>query len=132
MNYTWPHELQKIVHHGSFNISGNIVLNQAKLVLNPNHRTDIYLSLSDRYYITLAVGGVGINQYVKGIETQFENNKHMVWWNSFDECRIQIQTLLQDEKLRNIISNESYSLFCKKYKLSLILSDILKTIEGLS
>jgi spore maturation protein CgeB len=48
------------------------------------HHVELYFS--NRTWITLGCGGFLLTNYSPRLETIFENRKHLVWYNSTDEC----------------------------------------------
>jgi hypothetical protein len=72
----WPayHEELVKVCHASY------------VVLGINTVNSIELYFSNRTFLTLAAGGFHLTHYVPGLEMLFENHRHLVWFESDDEC----------------------------------------------
>jgi spore maturation protein CgeB len=75
----------------------------AKVCLNVNHFNDIELYYSDRQLIAMASGRPLVCHYVPGLEREFENWKHLVWYKEPNELVDSVQRLLGDESLRRRI-----------------------------
>lgn len=56
------------------------------VVLGVNTVNSVDLYFSNRTFLTLAAGGFHLTHYVPGLETLFENHRHLVWFESDDEC----------------------------------------------
>lgn len=56
------------------------------VVLGINTVNSIELYFSNRTFLTLAAGGFHLTHYVPGLATLFENHRHLVWFESDDEC----------------------------------------------
>jgi hypothetical protein len=56
------------------------------VVLGINTVNSIELYFSNRTFLTLAAGGFHLTHYVPGLESLFENHRHLVWFESDDEC----------------------------------------------
>ena len=123
-NGNWPDTLKQYVNNGVFNNDFNKLLNRAKIVVNQNILNNVPLYFSDRYFYPMAVKSVGLNKYVPRLEDMFEDNKHMIFWNTFEECVIAINQILQDEKLQAKIQEEGYKLYKEKYTLKNMLKKV--------
>jgi hypothetical protein len=62
------------------------VCRAAGVVLGINTVNSVELYFSNRTFLTLAAGGFHLTHYVPGLETLFENHRHLVWFESDDEC----------------------------------------------
>lgn len=58
----------------------------AGIVLGINTINTVPGYFSNRSFITLAAGGFHLTHYVPGLESFFENHRHLVWFTSDDEC----------------------------------------------
>jgi hypothetical protein len=56
------------------------------VVVGINTVNSVELYFSNRTFLTLAAGGFHLTHYVPGLETLFENHRHLVWFESDDEC----------------------------------------------
>ena len=71
---------------------------------------------SNRIYQILGSGGFYLTPYIKGLEKEFENGKHLVWVKSMDEMVKKIKYYLRNNKSREKIARAGYDLAHKKYK----------------
>lgn len=129
-NGQWPDSLKSRVHKGIFDKEFVQKLNQSKIVLNINIVNDVPLYFSDRYFQPMAVKTVGLNKYIPKLEDMFENNKHMVFFNSNEECLEKINELLKNDKKREYISEEGYKLYKDKYTLKHILQQMIEGVNA--
>jgi len=58
----------------------------SKIIIGCDIAHDVELYFSNRTWITLGCGGFLLTSYSPRLETIFENRKHLVWYNSADEC----------------------------------------------
>ncbi len=100
----------------------------AKIILGINTVNSVELYFSNRTFITLAAGGFHITHYVPGLETMFENNKHLVWFHSDEECLDLIGYYLKRPLLRKKISLEGQKWVHKKYSMKKQINKILAII----
>lgn len=82
----------------------------SKIVIGDNYVNNVPGYWSDRVYLTLACGGFFMTAYVDGLEREFENHKHLVWWNGFEEMHALIEHFLPLEAHRRNISLEGQAL----------------------
>jgi glycosyl transferase family 1 len=66
----------------------------SEVILGIDHTTEVELFFSNRTWLTLGCGGFFVINYCPGLETFFENHKHLVWYHSTDECVELIQHYL--------------------------------------
>ena len=71
---------------------------------------------SNRIYQIIGSGGFYLTPYIKGLEKEFENGKHLVWVKSMDEMVEKIKYYLKNNKSREKIAKAGYELAHKKYK----------------
>ena len=62
------------------------VCQASAIVLGINTINTVELYFSNRTFLTLASGGFHLTHYVPALETMFENHRHLVWFQSDDEC----------------------------------------------
>lgn len=82
----------------------------SKIVAGDNFVNDVAGYWSDRVYLTLGCGGFFLTAYVEGLEREFENHKHLVWWHDFKEMRHWIEYYLPREAERKAIARAGYDL----------------------
>lgn len=88
---------------------------QSKIVIGDNFVNDVPGYWSDRVYLTLGCGGFFLTAYVPGLENEFENHKHLVWWKTFDELHELIKHYLPREGKRRMIALEGYRLVHREH-----------------
>lgn len=71
---------------------------------------------SNRVYQVLGSGGFYLTPYIKGLEKEFKNKKHLVWAKSFKDMVQQVGYYLKNDKEREEIVNMGYELAHDKYK----------------
>lgn len=74
----------------------------ADIVLGINTVDTVRRYFSNRTYLTLASGGFHLTSYVPGLETLFEDGRHLAWYRSEEECMEKIEHYLArpDERAR--------------------------------
>ena len=109
-NYVWD----DVLPYNNSTINGveyPILCANAKIVLGMNIYNDIYQYFSNRNLFTLGCGGFLLTHYVPGLEQLFQNHKHLVWYESYDEAVDLIKYYLnpkREEKIKQIRSNAFY------------------------
>ena len=97
----------------------------AEIVLGINTINSVELYFSNRTFITLASGGFHITHYVPGLETMFENHKHLVWYHSDRECLDLIDFYLTKPRLRQKIAREGHRWVRKNYSMKRQINKLL-------
>lgn len=87
----------------------------SKIVIGDNFVNDVLGYWSDRVYLTLGCGGFFLTAYVPGIEREFENHRHLVWWKDWDELHKLIEYYLPREGERRAIALEGYRLVHREH-----------------
>lgn len=87
----------------------------SKIVVGDNFVNDVAGYWSDRVYLTLACGGFFLTAYVNGLEREFQNHVHLVWWHDFKELRQLIDYYLEHEAERRAIALGGYRLVHEKH-----------------
>lgn len=85
------------------------------IVVGDNFVNDVPGYWSDRVYLTLACGGFFLTAYVEGLEKEFDNHRHLVWWKSFDELHELIQYYRDRPAERKAIALEGYRLVHREH-----------------
>jgi len=122
----WPEELKPFAKPGVFGAEYNKLLNRSKIILNTNIINDVSLYFSNRYFIGMATKTVGLNQYIPQLEDYFVDGKHMVFFNSHEQCLAEIEELLEDESKREYIEKEAYNLYTDKYTMKYAVERIME------
>jgi Glycosyl transferases group 1 len=87
----------------------------SKIVVGDNFVNDVPGYWSDRVYLTLACGGFFLTAYVPGLENEFENGRHLVWWNDWEDLHKQIEYYLPREAERRAIALEGHRLVHREH-----------------
>lgn len=101
----------------------------ADIVLGTNTTNSVECYFSNRTFITLASGGFHITRYVPGLETMFENRKHLVWYSTEEECFRLIDYYLGRPRLRKKIALEGRKYVRRRYGMKRQVSRMLRLIE---
>lgn len=100
----WPSGIRVV---GSCEVKQQVhVYRKAKVGLSVNNFNDVELFYSDRHLIALASGTPLVTRYVPGLEREFENGKHLLWYKTQEELVAAVKSLLGDEALRKSIGRE--------------------------
>jgi len=79
---------------------------RSRITLGINGVNDAYLYASwQRTFKSMASGAFHLTHYVPGMETFFENHKHLVWFKSVDEAMELIKYYLKHEAERQMIAS---------------------------
>jgi hypothetical protein len=114
----WPAFNEELVH----------VCRGADIVVGINTMNSVERYFSNRTYITLAAGGFHLTRYVPGLETMFENRKHLVWFHSDEECLGLIDYYLKRPDLRGKIAREGQRWTRRRYSMKRQLNKMLQII----
>lgn len=84
-------------------VNANLIYNQSKVVLC-NDASTATKFMSVRLPNALLSGSMVLTRYNKGYEELFENKKHLVWFDSVEECRDLLNYYLNHEEEREQIA----------------------------
>lgn len=87
---------------------------------------------SDRVYETLGRGGFLIHPYVKGLEEEFKDKKHLIYYElgNFDNLKFKIDYYLKHDKEREKIRREGHRVVKKSYTYDERLKQMLALTRG--
>jgi hypothetical protein len=85
---------------------------------------------SNRLYNIIASKGFALVAYYPGIELQFKNHEHLVWFKSPDEAFKLAKKYIQDRKARNKIAANGYKLFLEKHMAKHRIQNMLDIMNG--
>lgn len=87
---------------------------------------------SDRIYETTGRGGMIIHPYIKGIETQFEDRKEVLFYQygDFYDLKTKIDELLRDDKYRESIRMAGHERTKRDHTYTQRLQAIIETVKG--
>lgn len=66
--------------------SYGLICGGAKIMLGADITAEVDGYWSNRLWLTLGCGGFLLARYVRGMETYFENKRHLVWYHDEQEC----------------------------------------------
>ncbi len=101
----------------------------ADIVLGTNTTNSVECYFSNRTFITLASGGFHLTRYVPGLETMFENRKHLVWYDTEEECFRLIDYYLKRPELRKQIALEGRSWVRRRYGMTRQVNRMLRLMD---
>ncbi len=87
----------------------------ANVVLGINTINTVERYFSNRTYLTLASGGFHLTHYVPGLETMFQNHRHLVWYRDDDECLELLDHYLPRDEARRQIARAGRAWTRRRY-----------------
>jgi len=97
--------LKTVTHRGYGLICGG-----AKIMLGADITAEVDGYWSNRLWLTLGCGGFLLTRYVRGMETYFENKRHLVWYHDEQECLSLAREYLAKPRERKQIALAGYHL----------------------
>lgn len=102
------------------------------------HQTPISLAVSypmvegtsNRLYNILASGGFCLTRYYPGLEKQFENKKHLVWFKDLQEAKELIDYYLKNTIERNEIAKNGFNQYVEKHTGAERLKNMFDILQG--
>jgi spore maturation protein CgeB len=79
------------------------VWKRAKVALSINHFNQVELCYSVRQLVAMASGTPVVCHHVPGLEREFKQGVHCLWYRDGDEMVSQVRRLLADEALRRAL-----------------------------
>jgi len=111
------------------------VWKRARVCINSNHFNDIELYYSDRQIISMASGKPLVCQYVPGLEREFSNGEHLLWYKSTEELVQNVRGLLADVTAAERVGRAGRDLVCAahtwEHRIRQILPDVERVASGL-
>lgn len=105
------------------------VCRSSAILLGVNTVNSVELYFSNRTFLTLASGGFHLTEYVPNLEEMFENERHLVWYHSDQECLDLIAYYLQRPAARARIAAQGRDFTRKHYGMRRQLNKILALLE---
>lgn len=102
---------------------------RAKVCLNVNHFQNIAHYFSDRQLIAMASGRPLVCAYIPGLENEFENGKHCLWYYDEAELVRHVKKLLGDPGLAQRIGQAGREEVIKNHTWEARIKDVLPDIE---
>ena len=107
----WPFKVQPEVFHPHYTTE----MRRAKITLNVNHFPTLYKAYTRRTIRSIFARRCHITLYIPGMEEDFENHKHLVWFKTVDEGIDLIKYYLDHDTEREEIAWAGWKLAMKKY-----------------
>ncbi len=107
------------------------VWKRCKVAVGINNFNDIQNYYSDRQIISMASGVPLVCKYIPGLEGEFENGKHCLWYNDEAELVRHVRTLLGDCGLAQRIGQAGREEVIKNHTWEARIKDLLPDIERL-
>ena len=87
---------------------------------------------SSRLYITIGFGGFFITPYIKLLEREFKNKKHLVWYKNLKEGKKLIRYYLEHNKEREKIRRQGYEYCQKNYNWDVRAKEFIKVFKEIA
>lgn len=104
------------------------ICRSADVVLGVNTIETVERYFSNRTFLTLASGGFLLTHHVPGLETMFENGRHLVWFRSDDECLDLLRHWLARPAARARVARQGREWTRRRYGMARQLSRILSLL----
>jgi len=86
---------------------------------------------TNRLWLTLACGGFLATNYVPGMEDLLQNHRHLVWYNSIDECVELVRHYLAHDEERRRVAEAGCKLVHEKHTYIQRVEELVKMIGEL-
>lgn len=106
------------------------VCQASAIVLGINTINSVELYFSNRTFLTLASGGFHLTHYVPALETMFENHRHLVWFQSDDECLELTAFYLKRPTARRRIAEEGRRYVRRRYGMHRQFTTMLRLVDA--
>jgi hypothetical protein len=126
----WPFPQCPVIYWPAFHEEVVKICRASDIILGINTVNTVERYFSNRTFLTLASGGFHLTHYVPGLETMFENHRHLVWYHSDDECLELIEHYLPREDERMRIAREGRAWTRRRYGMGRQLGRILKLVAA--
>ncbi len=103
---------------------------RSKIIFGLNQTHDSWLYFSNRVFLTLACQGFHLMHYVPGMETVFEDGKHIAWFEDREECLEKINYYLEHEQERLAIAKSGHDLVHAEHRYEQRIHEILEILSG--
>ncbi|HZQ06997.1 MAG TPA: glycosyltransferase [Anaerolineae bacterium] len=107
------------------------VCRSSAIMLGVNTVNSVELYFSNRTFHTLASGGFHLTEYVPSLEELFENQRHLVWYKTDEECLELIAYYLKRPTARARIAEQGREFTRRRYSMRHQLNKILNLLKTL-
>jgi len=121
----WPFKTEPEVFHPHY----TQCMRRAKITLNVNHFPTLKRAYTRRTIRSIFARRCHITLYIPGMERDFENHKHLVWFRDVDEGLDMIRYYLDHDEKREEIAWEGWKLAMKKFTFRERLRDFEKYVS---
>ena len=125
----WPFRRCPVIPWPAFHEEVVKICRASEIVLGINTVNTVRRYFSNRTFLTLAAGGFHLTHYVPGLETMFDNHKHLVWYRSDEECLELIDYYLPREAARRKIAAEGRAWTRRRHGMRRQVNRILDIVE---
>jgi hypothetical protein len=101
----------------------------SRVVLGINTINSVELYFSNRTFLTLASGGFHLTHYVPGLESMFENGRHLVWYRNDEECLSLLEHFLDRPQARAEIAARGRDRVRGKFDMDAQIDRISELVE---
>lgn len=108
------------------------VYQKAKVVLSINNFNNVELFYSDRHLAALASGTPLVTRYIPGLEKEFYNGVHCLWFHDDSEMTEYIKTLLGDDQERKRIGSQGRWQAIRNHTWFSRILDLIPVVEEIS
>jgi len=122
---SWPFLTYPEVYHPAHTHA----MRKAKITLNVNHFPTFKQAYTRRTIRSLFARRCHITYYIPGMEEDFENHKHLVWFHSVEDGLAQIAYYLKNSVEAEKIAQAGWELACERYTFNNRLDDFGKDLR---
>jgi hypothetical protein len=122
---SWPFPTLKEVYHPHHTAA----MRQAKITLNVNHFPEFRQAYTRRTIRSLFARRCHITLYIPGMEQDFTNHEHLVWFHSVEEGLELIQKYLKDDTARERIAQAGWQRACERFTFKERLQDFERDLR---
>jgi hypothetical protein len=105
------------------------VYRRARVALSINHFNNIERYYSDRQLIAMASGTPVVARYVPGLECEFGDGEHCLWWKDEKQLVEQVCALLEDSERANKIGAQGRQKVIAEHTWTARLRGLRSTVE---
>lgn len=121
------------VYQGPFEWQDYAAVNSSlKIFANIDHNFRFYRTYSPKLVRAMACGTTVLHMHTNGIEEDFQNHKHLIWTDGYEDTRELLKYYLEDRNENKLeeIGRNAMRIVTEKYNLSKWLVRILQEIRN--